>query len=365
MFVPGYYWPQPWYPYPPAPFGYGQPMPPSAEQTGQMPAIPIAPGLPPQGLELFPPPLPLPPHPEELGFDELTRAERVHWRVDFKWVFGIVTALLLFAALASAGLYRTTGSGASKGLLLPLLEKATEVREKVKDSYKDLREEAALKKLTTFTIPGIGYELAFQGKQIVDLGSEGLADRVIVAMEKMIYTDGYTETLPMSDPRGVGEERAKAGIATVLATLNGKTHRNLVWPLAIFGGLALIFGIIFIMFCRGWGRVTGPGILLIATTLPTSLFLRAGGELLWSPGAGGAYKGTIYECLRGASSLMVVYFDIALGLGALVLLVGVIGGAIARGSRKRVAPFEELSVAEKTEGREEEMEEPVPPLLPI
>jgi hypothetical protein len=37
-----------------------------------------------------------------------------------------------------------------------------------------------------------------------------------------------------------------------------------------------------------------------------------------------------------------MFFDIALGVGALLLLVGVIGNTVAKKSRRRVPPFREL-----------------------
>ncbi|MFH1150116.1 MAG: hypothetical protein V1748_06565, partial [Actinomycetota bacterium] len=40
------------------------------------------------------------------------------------------------------------------------------------------------------------------------------------------------------------------------------------------------------------------------------------------------------------------YYDIALGVGALVLLAGVIGSVVARRTRQRVPPFMDLSRSE-------------------
>jgi hypothetical protein len=370
--APGYFMPPPWYPppytMPPPYFGY-----PGPGQTGPMPVVPGQPPLPPESPPLppaasrIPPPGPFGPggpmtppgfpvgmYPpmgpapldmmslEEPEFESLTRGETSHWRVDLKWIFGVITSFFILLALISAGLYQVTGPGAAKQVMVPIIENATQVKQLVKGNYQELRSKARKSRGASIYIPDIGITITLKGGVIASLSADDLADRVIAEAEKQIYAQGYKESLPMKAALGAGEERAKAVFVTILSEMNRKTHNDLLWPIIIFGVLALAFGILFIVFCRGWGKVAGAGIAFIMSALPASLMLRIGHQFVWKAGAAGTYRPAANQALRTISSLVIAYFDIALAFGALVLLVGVIGAVIARKSRERVPPFTEL-----------------------
>ena len=59
------------------------------------------------------------------------------------------------------------------------------------------------------------------------------------------------------------------------------------------------------------------------------------------------FKGAANQAIHGTSAGMVPFYDIALGLGAILLLVGVIGAAVARKTKERVPPFVELKSPEQ------------------
>ncbi|MBU4175736.1 MAG: hypothetical protein KJ686_12645 [Actinobacteria bacterium] len=368
----GQYPPQPyWYPpvYPPAAFygyppGYQQGPPvetggghPPDEQTGPIPVVPPQP-VQPMPPYLYPPaflplggdvrglpsaPLMPPFQPiENIGFEELTRAESTHWRVDMKWVFGILTTLLLFLVLTTAGLYRISGRGAAQEIAVPVIDIATSARSAVEENYQDLKAKARKKKNAQIMIPDVGVDISVEAETITSLGSEELADSVILEIERQLYNQGYYGDLPMKPAQGVGEERGKATCETFLASLNRKTHQVLVWPLIILGSMALLFAVPFLIFCRGWGKMIGAGVIVVAAALPASIYIRIGCRFLWKGTAAGLYKGVVLQTFRDSGSLMLVYFDIALGVGALLLLVGIVGNLISRKSIERVPPFEDL-----------------------
>lgn len=320
-------------------------MPPGAMPPG-MPPGPVPPGMVPGMYPSFvPPPMELRPL-EEPGFESLTRGETSHWRGDLKWTFGLLTALFIFLALASAGLYRATGPGAARQVMVPLIENATRVKEYVKENYQDLRTKARKSRTSEIYIPDIGASISIEGSVIVSLSAEDLAERVINELEKQLYSQGYRQSLPMRAAQGAGEERAQATAVTLLSKMNLKTHNALLWPIVIFGVLALALGILLFVFCRGWGKALGLGLALIFGALPGSLLLRAGQQFFWKPGVSGTFKPAANQALRTMSSLALAYFDIALALGALVLLVGVVGAVIARKAAERVPPFRELTEPE-------------------
>ena len=374
----GQYPPQPyWYPpvYPPAAFygyppGYQQGPPvetgggqPPDEQTGPIPVVPpqpvqqmpphlyppafIPPGGDVRGLPAAPP-MPLFPPIEDTGFEELTRAESTHWRVDMKWVFGILTTLLLFLVFTTAGLYRISGRGAAQEIAVPVIDIATSVRSAVEENSQDLKAKARKKKNAQIMIPDVGVDVSVEAETITSLGSEELADSVILEIERQLYNQGYYGDLPMKPAQGVGEERGKVTSETLLASLNRKTHQVLVWPMIILGIMALLFAVPFFIFCRGWGKMIGAGVIVIAAALPASIYIRIGCRFLWKgTTAAGLYKGVVLQAFSDSGSLMMVYFDIALGVGALLLLVGIVGNLISRQSRERVLPFGDLQEPEE------------------
>jgi len=351
------------------PGGYLDARPPApVEQTGQIPVpplvVPMMPGAPaasggvpvppmgfPQGPQ--PPGYPGTPYPqpyappqldalEDEEFGLLTESAPSHWRGDLKWIFGILTALFLFASLAFAGMYRTTGSGASKALLVPLVSDATQVKQVVKNNYRDLRSKARRLKNATILIPDLGVDVSLSASDINSLSSADLADKVVSEVVQQIFRQGYLGNLPMKAARGTGEERAKAVDATLLSELNRNTHSALIWPLVGCGVLFLAFGALFLVFCRGWGKAIGAGLVLIAATIPASLWIRVMSEFFWKSGSGVVYKAAMYDAFRNIGSQTTLFFDIALGVGALVLLVGVIGNTMSKRSRSRVPPFVDL-----------------------
>ncbi len=296
--------------------------------------------------ETFPPGAPLPPlgfgAPEELEFGSLTRGETSHWRIDFKWVFGIATALLIFLALGAAGLYRGTGAGAAHQVLTPIIENATEVRHSVKENYQRLRSSARRDPDSNIYIPDIGATVSIKGDAISSLSLDELTERVILEIERRIYARGYRQSIPMASAQGAGEERAKAACVTILSKLNKSGHSALLMPIIIIGVLALAFGILFILFCMGWGKGVGTGLVFIMGAFPGSLLLRIGHQFFWRAGGSSTFKPASHQAFRTISSLSVSCFDIALAFGALVLMIGVIGATIARKTRRRIPPFTEL-----------------------
>ncbi|MBK5093163.1 MAG: hypothetical protein JJE48_06580, partial [Actinobacteria bacterium] len=220
----GYYWPQyGWYPPPYPPPGYGYPpQPPGAvyptDQTGQIPPVqppgaypPAPPTLPPAQFP-FPPEMPLAVGllEEEEEFRELARGEEKHWRIDFKWVFGIMAAMLLFGALTCAGFYRVTGPGNAQQVLVPLIESTTRVKQLVSENYSDLQSKARRTETARIYIPDIGVEVSIEARTVGTLSADELADKVINEIARRIYNRGYKGNLPMKRAVGVGEDRGKA-----------------------------------------------------------------------------------------------------------------------------------------------------------
>jgi hypothetical protein len=343
----GYYFPPPWYPSPyamPGPyFAYPQP-----GQTGPIPTVPPGQMPPLPGgfpVPLYGPDMPMPPlmlgSLEEPEFESLTHVETSHWRGDFKWTFGILTAFFIFLSLLSAGAYRATGPGAAKQVLIRVMD-ATQVKKFVRDNYQELRAKARRSTSTKIYIPDIGISVSIEGAVIASSSPDDLAERVVLEAARQIYSQGYRQDLPMKAAQGPAEERAKAIIATLLSKMNKNQHSALIWPVIIFGILALAFGILLLVFCKGWGKAIGAGLAIIAAALPGSFMLRVGNQFIWKPTASGTFRPAANQALRTIGSMSISFFDIALAFGALVLLVGVIGAVIARKSRERITPFTQL-----------------------
>lgn len=284
---------------------------------------------------------------EDEEFAGLTVPQPSHWRGDLKWVFGILAAVFVLATILVAGMYRVTSPGTAKEVLVPIIANATEVNQKVDENYQDLRSKARRSKGANIYIPDIGVTVSMKASDISSLSSDDLAGKVDIEVERQIYSKGYMGNLPMESAHGVGEERAKAVIVTLVGAINKKTHSNLLWLLIIFGVLSLAFMVLCVVFCNAWGKLVGAGLVLIAAALPLSLLLRVGNEFIWKAGASGLYRSAMFAALRIVSSSGAMFFDIVLGIGALFLLVGIVGGVMTKKSRQRVPPFTDLERPEE------------------
>lgn len=372
---PGYFYPHPWFPVPfmpPGP-GFGMPYGPGAfgempprqvpgQPTGPMPLMgpqgPVPPGMFPPGQVPgagMPPgagygQAPFPPPPmgplEDEEFEGLAAPQPSHWRGDLKWLFGVLTAALLFLTLLSAGLYRATSPGSARQVLVPLLEDATSIEETVRDNYRDLRARARRFTGGSVAIPDIGVSVSLKADDVETMSPDELAHAVISEAERQVYQEGDASEIPTEPARGAGEERAKAVCLTLIGALNSGSHSTLLWVLLACGLLALAFGALFLVFCNGWGRLVGAGTVMVAAALPTSLALRMADEFIWKPGSSG-YRGAMSAALRELGSVGVIFFDLALALGALLLLAGIVAGVIVKKSRERVPPFLDLKRPEE------------------
>jgi hypothetical protein len=218
---PGYFFPPPnWYPMPvmPPAFGYPPQYPPQGPYQGMglpgqstelagaspmsgPPAGQMILGPPPAGPQA-PPGLEQAPYPQDLyeppmvslegeEFGELIVPEPSHWRADLKWLFGVLTTLVLFSTLLVAGFYRVTGSGIAKQILVPVIGDATQVSQKVDKNYQDLRSKARKRPGSTITIPGTGGAVSIAAADINSMSSEDLKNAVNLEVARQIYSNGY------------------------------------------------------------------------------------------------------------------------------------------------------------------------------
>ncbi|MDD5447689.1 MAG: hypothetical protein PHO53_00750 [Actinomycetota bacterium] len=361
-YPPWYYWPPPWYPpYPPPGAWYPPPgMEPhrvpekgGKDETTWIPPVP--PGAtgafppPPSGMFVspYPPPPPIPeepfPPPRPMEDESLFEEEASHWRGDLKWIFGIIATIVLLSTLLLGGLYKAMSPEPAKEIVSFLVEKTTEVESAVKENYNELKSKAASAEDEEIPIPGIGMRVSVDPEMIKSLGQEDLAAHVADEVAEKIYSEGYRGELEMKYAQGLGEQRAEAFCTTVLALFNHDARKDIELALIIAGGLSLVFLVVFMLFCGGWGKLLGPGVGIILATFPCSLFLRLAREFLWNSKSAGLFEEGAYHVLNTVGSGSLIIFDVGLALGAVFLLAGIIGSSISRARRSRVPPFQSLT----------------------
>ena len=314
--------------------------PPGAPGAGVPPPLPAPPvGLPlPGEIEEE---LPLPPPVPSLKEGLESLEEEFRWREDIKWVFGVLATVFLLAALMFAGLYRMSAFGNARKIAKPVLDNVTEIDSIVSENYQEIRNKAKRDEDVEIVIPGLEINVAIEGSQILETDLRGLQDEVMARTLKYVYAKGYKGGLLLEDPAGIGELRGKALLEIIIGVFSKSAHNMLLWPLAITGALAFAFGILLLLFARGWGKAAAVGLVLICVGLPFSFFIRFANEFLWKGDQGG-YKQGVQQVLSGAGTMWVIYFDVALAVGAVLLLVGVIGGLVSRRRKRREVPFSEL-----------------------
>ncbi|MBN1288094.1 MAG: hypothetical protein JXA49_00460, partial [Actinobacteria bacterium] len=286
----GYYWVPPGMyppPYPQQVFGYGGGPPEMPPQpgipypfSGPGPYPPMAPpfveGVPCNGEQFHS----MEPD-DDFRFGDLDFAEETHWRADLKWVFGIIAGLFILMTLLFTSYYRVSGAGPAEEIQSSLILNVTKIESIIDENYTELRSKARKDEDAAITVPDIGVDVEISSEDILSMDEAELTSAVIGEVQKTIYSQGYEGDLPMKYAQGPGEERARAVSVTYLGSLNKGAHENLFIPVIICLGLSIVFFVLFVVFCRGWGKVIGPGVLLICAAFPGSLFLRLGGAFFW------------------------------------------------------------------------------------
>lgn len=279
--------------------------------------------------------------------ESIFEGEASHWRGDLKWIFGIIATLVLLSTLLLGGVYKAMAPGPAKKMVSFLVERTTDVRSTVEENYNELKSKAgSVLDDEEIPIPDIGMRVSVDSEMIKSLGREDLVAYVVDEVAEKIYSEGYKGELEMKYAQGLGEQRAEALCTTVLALFNHDARKDVELALIIGGGLSLIFLVVFMLFCRGWGKLLGVGVGIILATFPCSLFLRLAREFLWTPESAGLFERGIYYVLNTTGSGSLIIFDVGLAMGALFLLAGIIGSSVSRARRSRVPPFQSLSEPE-------------------
>ena len=247
---------------------------------------------------------------------------RPYWHVDMKWIFGIISVLLLIPALFASSLYQLTSQEAVERMALGVVE-AIPAEEGVLGWYLEQVEQVAVKHPDEeLELPILGTKLPLKGKALENLSREELREAIVSQLTRQLYQRGFLETFALKAPQG---EEKDAFLRSV-GFFGQATHRALgLVAVVLFLG-AGVFAILMMLFSVQFGKAMSLGLALAMGCLPGFLaltFLEVGTRAGASGQRPGAAQAVI-EALSGniAPVARVYRGGFVAGMGLIILGAG-------------------------------------------
>lgn len=254
------------------------------------------------------------------------------WRIDAKWVFGILFTLLLMPALAALALFQIGSPKSAKQVAASFIEaQFGQVLDERLGEVLVLARATGDKELV---IPELNLHLGITGDQAVSMDRAELKRVIIAKLAEEIYAQ---ERLPKQLSAISGGSTSLAMLASAIKLFGPQMQARLIVLMLVVFGIALAFFIPYLIFSFRFGKVFNIGVSLVIASLPGLAvsgigrlavrgLARGGGELARGLSAG-------FELVSGIAFR--TFFLCAL-IGVALCFVGILAGSIFRAvCRKR------------------------------
>ena len=266
------------------------------------------------------------------------------WRIDAKWLFGLIclSAIIVAAVLYSASKLteRDVATGISSGVMTTFAKDGEGSEE-----FGEIQAQAAASPDEEFTIEGI--TLPVKGSEIAGLSYDEAVDLVVGRIAQTLYTDGPDAVEPFFNDTSVADsEEASRGEGDEFslgpfALLTQDTHDtvNRIFMFSLIPILVLAVPLVF--FSRRFGRLGSPGIVLAAGAAPFALLWLIVKQATKNAGPDGI-NGALAEPLSPMAGDVSTTFLWLLALGVALVLAAVAGNiGFALWHRFRPTPSED------------------------
>lgn len=207
---------------------------------------------------------------------------RAGWRVDLKWVFGIIFTLVFMVATVFYSLSQITTK--DKTLEIVKVMGAEPIEKMVSSMYPAIQAYALASPSGEIPIPGTPIKL--KSTDVLGKSKSHISNLVLRKLGNTLYDDGLQafSGFKKGDPQqeGLGKSPSSEGFEKnempefsleampffqVLAMFNRTTHKVLQTLFIVFIALSVFFGGFFIIFSYRFGRLISPGVSLFIVGL--------------------------------------------------------------------------------------------------
>lgn len=249
---------------------------------------------------------------------------RAGWRVDCKWIAGVIFTLSLMVVIVAYSLYQVTSFEQTKSIIKTATEK--ELKEAVAQSYNLIIALALINPEQSLPTENMPIKIELKGKDIIGKSQDELVTYLIDKIAAQIYNEGISfegKDISSSEPSGpqTSSPLESNFLIRLAGFFNAKTHRTLGVALVITLVNALLLLALLVGFSYRFGRLISPAISFLVAGLV--------GIIISSPARLGVL--TPQKFSEIAAKPITNFFNTSLTLlavGATLLVVGVIGNII-------------------------------------
>lgn len=262
------------------------------------------------------------------------KKRKASWRIDAKWICGIIFTLLLIPNLLVLNLYQATSYKSAEKVLTPLIEDVFGLKELVKNYYNNIIELAKNHPDQDITIPYSELKIPIKGSEISTLSSDELSKYISQKLVTQIYKSGVGEIitgLPKNIEIG-GIENIPIQNLQFAFNIYSESNNNLMKILLlIFSALSFVFLVPFFLFSFRFGKLESVGISLILASTPFFILFIFSRTLTSSNIHGGVIDPMAYfinQSVLNFSEIAVKNYLISLSAGFALLIIGILAGGI-------------------------------------
>ncbi|MCL5985857.1 MAG: hypothetical protein M1371_04735 [Actinobacteria bacterium] len=249
------------------------------------------------------------------------------WRIDLKWIFGIIFTLFLMPTLAVLALFQVATPQNAQNLVSNIIE--SQLGNMFDSQYENLLMVARVAGENEIVLPEININLGITGNQALSMSEEEF---------KRIIFSKFAEVLLSEQqlPGGLELGPLSAVFGAISKIFGPQMRIQLRLPIIIISLADLIFFIPFVLFSFRFGKIFNPGVSLLIASLP-GLVITGAGQLLGK--LSGSSQGDLMSALiktlgvimQPVFRMFVIFGIVGLALCFIGILAGIIIRAVSRG----------------------------------
>lgn len=252
--------------------------------------------------------------------------KRAGWRIDLKWVSGIIFTLALFLTLIFYNLSQLSAEKQAKEIFSPVIKGMIKemMAKSVGGNYSQLQTLAQTYPDQEVKIPGLPWELTIKASDITGRSEAEFQDYLSGVIFETAYQTGLSNELLKTQ----GEEENLGFFASLIGLFSRPTHFLFRTIFIISLAISLVFLLPFVLFSYRFGKLTNPGLSLFVVGFPEYLLfsvLKFTSRGFFGPQASGIELTTpltkMLEIAQGN------YFKVLI-LGIVIIFLGGLGGLI-------------------------------------
>ncbi len=271
---------------------------------------------------------------------------RGSWRIDAKWLFGLICLATIIVAGVLYSASKVTERDAATGIFSSILISVAKDGEGAEE-FEEYQALAVASPDEDFTIRGAS--LPIKGRELIGLSYDEALELVVGRIAVMLYTDGpesveqFFTAASGSDSEepsaGEDEEISLGPLGLLTQDSHDKIRRIFTFSLIA----VLISAVLLVFFSRRFGRLGSPGIILAVGTVPLALLWFTAKQATKNADPDGI-EGALAEALSPVAGGVASDFLMLLILGIVLTVAAVVGHiafALWRRFRSTPAPTDE------------------------